>query len=433
VATGGPRVDARAASARGPPAARTGGSIVYEMLADISEVRILLRMDRDPAAARAVLDRLERVSGARRLGYVAEQIDSWYGLALLLQGRDAAALERLRRSVGTMRRSERMIELPTAAVYLAEAEWRAGDEAAADAAADVALEAARAQGSNHMLLQALADFPAVVSRRLDAEPTADSPWHELGRALIAQGADVDHPVGVAVQLHEFGGCTILVHDEPVRPRIAKTSELLAYLAARPEARAGREELLDALFEGRADESARAYLRQAVRWLRRVLPEDSVIVDQGEVRLGGDVRVTTDSTRFEAALGEAAGLQGADRLAATLAALAVFDRGEYLPGVTSRWAEERRRHLAELATGARYEAAELAFAEGRLDEARQLVDEVLRAEPYREPAHRLTMRLAAALGDDDGVIRAFQRCERELAAVDATPTMTTRQLLGRLRR
>jgi DNA-binding SARP family transcriptional activator len=332
-----------------------------------------------------------------------------------------------------MRRSDRQIELPTAAVYLAEAEWRAGDEAAADAAADVALEAARRQGSNHMLLQALADFPAVVSRRLDAEPAADSPWHELGRALIAQGVAVDHAVGVSVRLREFGTCALLVHDEPVRPRIAKTYELLAYLVARPQARAARDELLDALFEGRVDESTRAYLRQAVRWLRHVLPEHGVVVERGEVRLGGDVRVTSESMAFVAALAEAAGMQGADRLAATLAALAVFDRGEYLPSVTSRWVDERRRHLAELATDARYEAAELAFAEGRLDESRQLAEQVLGAEPYREPAHRLSMRLAGALGDDDGVIRAFQRCERELAAVGAAPTQTTRQLLARLRR
>jgi len=429
----GRREEARDAIVRGRRAARSGGSLIFELMAELSEARLLLRLDRDTAAALAVLDRLERVPRARRYGFVAEGIDLWYGLALLREGRDAEALGRLRRAVASMRRSDRRLELPATAVYLAEAEWRAGDEEAADAAADVALEAARLQGSNHMLLQALADFPAVVSRRLDAEPAADSPWHDLGRALIAQGMDVDFAVGIAVQLREFGACTILVHDEPVRPRIAKTYELLAYLTARTQARAGRDELLDALFEGRADESARAYLRQAVRWLRRVLPQDGVVVEGGEIGLGGDVRVATESTRFEAALGEAAGLQGTDRLAATLAALAVFDRGEYLPGVTSRWAEERRARLAELATGARYEAAELAFTQGRLDEARQLVEEVLRAEPYREPAYRLTMRLAAALGDDDGVIRAFQRCERELAAVGAAPTQTTRQLLARLRR
>ena len=103
-----------------------------------------------------------------------------------------------------MQAGDRILELPTAAVYLAEAEWRAGNEEAADRAADIALAAARRQGSNHILLQALADIPAVVSRRLDAEAGADSPWHELGRALIAQGVALDARAGVSVRCGEFG-------------------------------------------------------------------------------------------------------------------------------------------------------------------------------------------------------------------------------------
>ena len=428
----GRRDDALAAIARGRRRARTHGSLVYEMLADVSESRLVLRLDRDPAAALAVLDRLERNPHARRLGYLAEQIDTWYGFALLLAGRDEEAAERLGRAVGVMQRSERILWLPTAAAYLAEAEWRLGDEDAADRAADVALDAARRQGSNHTLLQALADFPAVVSRRIDAEPAAGSPWHELGRALIAQGIAMA-PVRSSVQLIEFGGCTILVDGEEARPRIAKTYELLAYLVAVPEARADRDELLDALFEGRADESSRAYLRQAVRWLRQCLPEGSVEVEKGTVRLGDDVAIASESTGFEAALAQAARLRGGDRLDATLAALEVFDRGPYLGDVGSRWVDERRRELAELAIDARYEAAELAFAEGRLGQARQLTDDVLRSEPYREAAWRLTMRLASALGDEDGVIRAYRRCEQALAAVGAAPSPTSRQLLERLRR
>ena len=51
-----------------------------------------------------------------------------------------------------------------------------------------AFDAASRQGcSNHYLLQALASFPSVVMRRLDAEPRADSPWHDLGRALELSG------------------------------------------------------------------------------------------------------------------------------------------------------------------------------------------------------------------------------------------------------
>ncbi|WP_028064050.1 BTAD domain-containing putative transcriptional regulator [Solirubrobacter soli] len=430
----GRREDALAAIERGRRAARAGGSIVYEELASMSEARLALRLDRDPATARAVLDRLRRREPTSRLGYLAEQVDSWYGYALLLQNSTDAALLRLRRAVASMLRSERVHELPTAAVYLAEAEWRAGDEDAADRAADVALEASRLQGSNHMLLQALADFPAVVTRRLDAEPAADSPWHELGRSLIAQGIAIGASVATSTLLIEFGRCGLLVDGEEQRPRIAKSYELLAYLATRrPPWRAEREALLDALFEGRADDAARAYLRQAVRWLRHALGEERVTVQDGVVRvLGGDA-IATESLRFEAALAEAARLRGDDRRTATLLALEVIARGEYLPGVRSEWAEERRRRLAELATDARYEAAELAFAAGRLAQARALVESVLRADRFRETAWRLSMRLLSGLGDEDGVIRAYQECERALAEIGAVPSTTTRQLLMSLRR
>jgi DNA-binding SARP family transcriptional activator len=327
-----------------------------------------------------------------------------------------------------------VLELPTAAVYLSEAEWRDGDETAADAAADAALEAARGQGSNHVLLQALADFPAVASRRIDSEPSAESAWHELGRALIAQDVTVAAPVRSSVELREFGGCAIVGDGVPAQPRIAKTCELLAYLTTKPGLTADRDELLDALFDGRADPSTRAYLRQAIRWLRHVLgTPDAVLAENGHVRLADAVSVAGESTRLEVRLAEAARLQGTDRLDATLAALAIADRGEFLPSVHTRWVDERRESLASVIADARLDAAELAFAAGRFEEAEQLAGRVLEAEPFREAAWRLRMRLADALGAGDRVIRAYHGCERALAQVGTTPSRTTRELLERLRR
>jgi DNA-binding SARP family transcriptional activator len=430
----GRREEAREAIERGRRLGRASGSLAFELYPAVLEAKLALRLDRDPAAARAALDPLERERAAHPYPLVFEPLDTWYGLALLLQSEDAAALARLRRAVASMVVGDRILELPTAAVYLAEAEWRAGHDEAADHAADLALDAAHRLRSNHVLLQALADFPAVASRRIDAEAGADSPWHDLGRALLAQGVAVEARVRAAVQLIEFGRSAIVVGGEEVRPRIAKTYELLAYLATRAARRAERDELLDVLFDGRSDESTRAYLRQAVRWLRHVLPEaDALVVERGSVRLSDDVVIASESTRFEVQLAEAARLQGSDRLAATRDALAVYDRGAYLPGARSAWADKRRELLAQLAADARSEAAELAFAAERYDEAEKLADEVLSVEPFRETAWRLTMRIANVLGDNDGVIRAYHACERALAQVGTTPSPSTRGLLKRLRR
>jgi DNA-binding SARP family transcriptional activator len=429
------RIDeAREALERRRTLARKTGSLPFLLQVGVMAAKLELRGVRDPNAAIAVLDDLEALPHARRYRFLAEHMDTWYGLALLMRSEDEAALARLQRAVASMREGERLLELPTAAVYLAEAEWRAGNEEAADAVADVALEAARGMGSNHVLLQALRDFPAVVSRRIDAEPGADSPWHELGRALIAQGTELEARPRALVQLLEFGRSAIIVGGEEVRPRIRKAYELLAFLSTRRRASATRAELLDALFEGRDDDSTRAYLRQAVRWLRHVLPEEGGIESEGgEVRLMDSVLVTTESARFESQLAAAAGLLGEERLSATLEGLAIYDQGDYLPGARSSWADGRGHQLAQLAADARFEAADLALRAERYDQAGQLADHVLVVEPYRETAWRLKMRIANALGDEDGVIRAYQACERALAEVGTKPSATTRDLLERLRR
>jgi DNA-binding SARP family transcriptional activator len=327
--------------------------------------------------------------------------------------------------------------LAEAAVYLAEARWRLGEEDAADESADIALEAARRQGSNHLLLQALAEFPAVLTRRLDAEPRSDGPWHGLARARstpLPQGPGSHRSrFGVSLELSEFGRLAISVDGDEVKPRIRKSYELLAYLASLPAPEAGKEELLGALFDGRADGSAGAYLRQAVLKLRQALPEGKWLeAGNGRVRVTEDVVMVTESRRFEATLAEAAELQAKDRLTMLGRALKIADGGEYLPGVASAWAEQRRVYLARCALDARLDAAEAAYRCASYREAQQLADETLARDPFREAAWRLLMRLAHAVGDEHQVIVAYRNCEQAMREIGATPSAATRELFAALR-
>ena len=165
----------------------------------------------------------------------------------------------------------------------------------------------------------------------------------------------------------------------------------------------------------------------------MLPPDAVITDRGAVALSDQVAIVSESAELECALAHAARLRGAERLAATVAALEIVDHGLYLPGTESSWVEQRRQHLRELTTDGRYEAAELAFAAGELHQAERLTESILEAEPYHEPAWRLAMRVASARGDDHGVLRSYERCNQVLADVGAEPSATTRQLVDQLRR
>jgi two-component SAPR family response regulator len=119
---------------------------------------------------------------------------------------------------------------------------------------------------------------------------------------------------------------------------------------------------------------------------------------GGVSLARSPGVSSESARFEALLAEAARLQGDERLDATMRALAIAERGEYLPGIAGAWVEERRERLAMLVADARQDAAELAFAAGRYAETERLVAAILEHDALREGAHRLEMRIANATGD-----------------------------------
>ena len=113
------------------------------------------------------------------------------------------------------------------------------------------------------------------------KPASDSPWHDIGSALRTQGVAVGSAGRPFVELAEFGRRRITVGGREARPRIGKSYELLAYLAAKPDASADRDELLEALFEGRQDPSARAYLRQAVHQLREALGEEILEIADGD--------------------------------------------------------------------------------------------------------------------------------------------------------
>jgi DNA-binding SARP family transcriptional activator len=410
------------------------GSVLFETYSLLIEAELELRTHADPTAALAILTGLASHPVGGTYAFLVEQRAMLVGLAQLMRGDPESAARHLRGAVAGMQRGERLLYLPIAATYLSEAEWRCSDEAAADRMAELAVEVAARQGSNHYLLSALADFPDVVARRIDLESTDESLWHELGRALMVRGITLTEVLGGSVELAEFGRVAITVAGAEVNPGLNKSIELLAFIANHERRDLPRESLLDALFEGKRDASTASYLRQAVLKLRKAVPD---LFDHdtppGILRLSGSMRVSTESRRLVGLLGEAAAMRGEERLQLLLAALELADRGPYLPMVTSMWANERRQRLDELVRSARLEAAEVGFGIGNYSLAGRLAEQVVRADPYRESGWRLVMRLAQLLGDRDRVISAYRSCEQALAELGAVPSETTAALLRGSRR
>ena len=368
--------------------------------------------------------------------FFRELADTWEGAARLLADDAEGAAELLREAVASMRRGDRLLLAPAALVYLAEAEWRLGEEEASDRTTDEAYEVARRQGSLRELLLSLADFPGVLSRRLDAEPGADSRWHSLGRALVGGSRAAPRAVlaPVSVHLREFGEPVLVVDGRgAVRPKIRKSLELLSYLLLSPTAQVSREAILTALWNGRDDESTRAYLRQALRHLRDVLPEGVEVSAVGNA-LTVEGGVTCESLELEALLSEAAREAGPGRLGYLLDALELAGRGLFLEGSSDvSWVDDRRARLESVLADARLDAAELLLEGERHLHALALVEEALDADPLRERAWRLRMCTLDLLGDVDGVTAAYAGCVRALADIGLEPSQATIELARALRR
>ncbi|BCW62932.1 BTAD domain-containing putative transcriptional regulator [Arthrobacter sp. StoSoilB22] len=417
--------EAERTAIKGFELAEVGGDYFYMKANLIVQAKLALRHRHDPERARFLLSQGRDLP---RFSYLEETADLWLGLALLQEHDDEAAASCLRRVVSEMRANKHLLDLSTACVYLAEAEWRCGEPEAADEAADAAIRAASSIGTNHLLLQALVDFPAVLSRRQDSEASADSEWHSLSRPLSMQRLAIPLRTSEAqVSLQDFGSPRLVVQNSAVRPRLMKTYELLAFLTTQPNVRANRDQLLNVLFPEKGNSQARTYLRQVLKWLRLVLPDGSLIVEDDDIALNPEIVISTESARFERLAMESTRLRGEPRIQAMQDALCIASGGAYLAPVNSEWVDGRRARLGGISLDLEFALAKHLMDADRPLEANTLLEGALKADSLREEGWRLLMRIASEFHDKDGVVRAYETCTTALQRIGVSPSPSTQRL------
>ena len=423
--------EARAAIERGHDLARASGSQIYRILVQIYETRTRLRGDHDVGAARRALARAEAL-GADDHAFTRDLAALCHGSILLREDRVEAAEATLAGCVERMQAGDRLLELPAAACYLAEAQGRRdGARADATASAALALRVADDRGSRALLLAALADVPDVAVRAAAATTPPDPRWRALADRVAAPG-----PVAVGaprVVLEEFGAPELRIDGRVVVARRRKEIELLAFLLSRPDRAARREELLDALFFGREDRASAGYLRQCLHRLRAVLP-GGVDLERDHRRLVLVPRdaATGTSADLLASLQRADGHGGAARRGLLLAALEAADRGVFLDGISGPWVDERRREIADRIAARRLEVATLSLDAGDVAAAEHQIDRVLLEDPYREQAWRIRLELDGVTGDHDRLIEHYRGYLAVMAELDMGPSAEMHHLVETIR-
>ncbi len=371
------------------------------------------------------------------------------------QGAPSAAAEWAQDALALARRVHYRHLEGMAAIACARAAWELGDTPQAERSLLDAIETLAPIQAHYDLAQAYLLLAAL--RRQEGAPQAAAPWLEALTRIISGGYAflVERERALAFPLlaagmnslspDEAALCKRLLEDlarVPPPPlgirtlgeftvrqgrrriparhwRTRRAGELFRLLLLAPQRSLLREQVMEALWPGKAPAAALPLFHRATSALRRALepdlpdkfPSRYLRVEGGRVSLHLPPASQVDFEDFE-------------RLAASEAweaALGLY-RGPLFPDDRyAGWAAPRREALRYRAVQAALGVARRALEEGDPSGALSACRRALEMEPWHEGAALLGMRALVALGDRPGAIRLYRRLERTLREeLDITP-------------
>jgi ABC-type oligopeptide transport system substrate-binding subunit/DNA-binding SARP family transcriptional activator len=201
-----------------------------------------------------------------------------------------------------------------------------------------------------------------------------------------------------------------------KPATQKSQSLLAYLVLHRHAPPQTREVLSGLFWGdRPEVKARGSLSTALWHIHRCLPDDSLILAEGEtVQFNPQADICLDVDEFTSHV------SAADT---TLLASGVkLYRGDLLDGFYDDWIVEERYHLQNLYCVTLERLMSAQEAAGRFNEALITAQRLLHCDPLREDAHRLILRADCHLGQRNAALTHYQTCRKTILAELGTEPM-----------
>ena len=241
---------------------------------------------------------------------------------------------------------------------------------------------------------------------------------------------------LAVRL--LGKLDLRLDDRPLPPlRSARAESVLAYLLLNRDAPQPREQIAFRLWPDSTEPQARTNLRHVLHDLRRQLPGADRYLDMATrtVHWRSDAPCWIDVAAFDAAIpraeptlvgrtGEAPAREAAIR---SLRDAVELYRGNLLETCYDEWIAGYRDRLRLRYVSALDRLTTLLADGGHHADAIEYTERLLRAEPLREDAYRLLMRLHDARGDAALAIQTYRSCVATLSReVGSPPSAATRE-------
>lgn len=169
-------------------------------------------------------------------------------------------------------------------------------------------------------------------------------------------------------------------------------------------------------------------KKTIYRLRRALGQDAVSLIQDRYQFNRALDYEYDVEAFESHLAQARAAASTCEGAASYQAAIDRYKGPYLPDVDGTWAHAERERLWQAFVEAVLTLAEYRFEAGELESALELVQRVLAQDGCLEQAHRLALRIHAAMGNRAEMSRQLARCRQALLEEADAPLSPQTEIL-----
>ncbi|MBN1371908.1 MAG: tetratricopeptide repeat protein [Anaerolineaceae bacterium] len=363
------------------------------------------------------------------------------GRLLVEQHRCAEALGDLRQSVAFYDRQGHSADGLSAHLYLAVAEFEAGDRGAAwellhglQTAAvlpDTHYAVAVCGHRLHARLEALlkdVEFEQAASVILRQVERLERRLPAIRRVLRRQVQTV--PLGPPkLIIHTLGKIQVRVNGKLVTLsdwQAQTARDLFLLLVAHPEG-LEKEEIGEILWPDSTTAELKLRFKNNIYRVRRAIGKEAIIFDIESYRFNRDLDYEEDAEAFLREIDIASHGNLEHRIYHYRAALKYY-KGDYLPELSGFWVVTQRQHLYEVFMDALLKLADLEIQARQFDTALNHAQRALSEDRCLEVAYRLAMHAYAGLGNRAGVMRQYEACCQALEEeFHAKPSEQTRQL------
>jgi DNA-binding SARP family transcriptional activator/tetratricopeptide (TPR) repeat protein len=241
----------------------------------------------------------------------------------------------------------------------------------------------------------------------------------------------------------LGGFAVSVNGAPIdsaRWKFKHPRLLWQMLCLAPGHQVSRDEAAETLWPQAGVQASSNRLYHTLHTLRGIFSGAGVAdarrlvqLQGGTLRLDAAVMPDVDVQRFAQAVADARACHGSDAALAHLARAHEIHRGAFVvPAAAGDWFVPHQQALRRDQVWVLEQLTERYLAADRIDDAVQVGQALVQAEPSNEAAHRRLIELYDAQGRPDLVAQQYTACSRYLRRdLGLQPSLATRQLAERI--